>query len=268
MRLFNESCQAQYIASHFGTRYLRAFLRLTPGSYKSDMFRYAVLVHEGGYYHDLDMRLLAPEALRSLRNRSFVAAIDGGTHSRVAGGFVLGAVPNSGLLRCALDAVLANSERRAWWEDPMDPWGPALDITGPGVLGRCLHQATNRTSHRSLARDATKPSLQERIELSDLRAKLLESSHKGPKSPFTQALLGQTAVVRAVAAGGAAYPTARTEPCKTRPHYQRLYHSRQIYLDEAMVDEQARVVHAQRKQLLCETSSHNRRHAHALLSTH
>ena len=56
-RLYTDESARQYIAKHFPPRFVDAFDAIIPGAYKADLFRYLVLMREGGVYSDIDILL-------------------------------------------------------------------------------------------------------------------------------------------------------------------------------------------------------------------
>jgi len=227
-RLWNETAQASFIDAHFGERYLRAFLRLRPGSFKSDMFRYAVLFHEGGFYHELDTRLVSPTLVQRLRRHSFVASVDHFPH-RLHNGLLLGAQPGVSVLRCALGEILEHSENRDYRDTD-------LDITGPGVLGECLKHVLGRDGVNAAHASG------ELAEHHGFNVVLLNTSHKSYGARWTGASFHGEYATRATAVGGASYHDLsymNIKPeCEPAPHYGQLWNSRLVYIQEAEVDDE------------------------------
>ena len=56
-RLYTDETARAYIVDHFPSRFVDAFDALIPGAFKADLFRYLVLMREGGVYADVDILL-------------------------------------------------------------------------------------------------------------------------------------------------------------------------------------------------------------------
>jgi tetratricopeptide (TPR) repeat protein len=114
---------------------LAAFDRAKEAAMKADLFRLAVLYHEGGYYIDADDRCLAPIPTIDPGDRSLIVyQEDLGT---VANNFI-GVVPHHPIIAAALSAARESIERG----DTDMLWL----ATGPGLLTRCL--AAHLAGHR------------------------------------------------------------------------------------------------------------------------
>jgi hypothetical protein len=56
-RFYTDSTARDYIQKNYPSRFLDAFDSLIPGAYKADLFRYLVLMKDGGVYSDVDVML-------------------------------------------------------------------------------------------------------------------------------------------------------------------------------------------------------------------
>jgi mannosyltransferase OCH1-like enzyme len=56
-RFYNDETARNFIVDNFPSRFADAFDALIPGAYKADLFRYLVLMKEGGVYADVDILL-------------------------------------------------------------------------------------------------------------------------------------------------------------------------------------------------------------------
>jgi hypothetical protein len=56
-RFYTDETARLYIVNHFPSRFVDAFDALIPGAYRADLFRYLVLLKEGGVYSDMDVLL-------------------------------------------------------------------------------------------------------------------------------------------------------------------------------------------------------------------
>jgi hypothetical protein len=56
-KFYTDDSARQYINDHFPNHFLQAYDALIPGAYKADLFRYMILMREGGVYADVDVLL-------------------------------------------------------------------------------------------------------------------------------------------------------------------------------------------------------------------
>ena len=56
-KFYTDESARQFILDHFPTHFLDAYDALIPGAYKADLFRYMLLMKEGGIYGDIDVLL-------------------------------------------------------------------------------------------------------------------------------------------------------------------------------------------------------------------
>lgn len=136
---FSDEDARKYLQEHFGQDVVRAFDEILPGAFKADLFRYAWLSLEGGFFADLDM---SPE----LPINEFAEDVDlvliydlqpngtdtdfircGYTH-RIYQAFV-GCAPGHTLLKQSTALTVQNILESKYGCGP-------LDITGPDVVGR------------------------------------------------------------------------------------------------------------------------------------
>ena len=136
--LFGEARARQYIAEHESDRVLKAYDLLGPLAYKSDLWRYVVLYHEGGVYADIKMIALAPLDY-------FLPAKGGALVNDIRGAGILNAFmalpPGDILMRQAISRVTSNVENRYYGQG-------ALDITGPRMLASCLAELPAETQQK------------------------------------------------------------------------------------------------------------------------
>jgi len=133
LRLYSGGDCTKYIKRHYDEDVLNAFRVLRPYSYKCDLFRYLVLLQEGGFYSDMRQVCLRPldEAFSS--DFEWFSALDR-LYMHTA---FLASVPGHPWLQRAVDAVLRNVALRRYGDSPLDP-------TGPGVLGSACVLAEKR----------------------------------------------------------------------------------------------------------------------------
>jgi len=56
-RFYDDNAASSFIATHFPHEVLEAYKAITPGAFKADLFRYCVLLINGGIYADMDILL-------------------------------------------------------------------------------------------------------------------------------------------------------------------------------------------------------------------
>lgn len=131
-----------YLRRHYHPVFLRAFDCIQAFAGKADLFRYALVYREGGFYGDWKQECLKDGLLDRLatgvikhRNTTAVFSTEvGRIHSRrngyLANGF-FGAVPRHPVLARAMELVVLNVQ--AEYYGPLD-----TSSTGPGVLGMAM----------------------------------------------------------------------------------------------------------------------------------
>ena len=155
----------KYLAKHFPSVVLEAYDTLLPGAFKSDLFRYAVLLIEGGIYADNDLYPVK-EGLGLIlkdRNVSFFASIDqqhvkerAGKRSSCLLNGLIGASPGHPVLAITLSRLVSQVLNRDTIVDIgtnlcPDPeiWSlfdlVHLYLTGPCHLGSSVNIALGRS---------------------------------------------------------------------------------------------------------------------------
>lgn len=122
----------RFIAAGFDERVLRAYERLVPYAYKTDLGRYCLLYRYGGWY--VDAAVNPHVAFPMVRNHSHVVFRDAPAPNQQvweAASGVIFARAGSRVMRTAIDLVVENCEQERYGVNALDP-------TGPGVLGRAL----------------------------------------------------------------------------------------------------------------------------------
>lgn len=106
---------------------------------KADVFRLGILWADGGWYSDWKQECLETgllDRIAVLSNHSYVACLDHGNDYSVKHGLYqnafLGAPARDPCIGHALHATLRNVRKHYYGETSLDP-------TGPGVLGRIIH---------------------------------------------------------------------------------------------------------------------------------
>jgi hypothetical protein len=163
-RLYTDETARQYIVDHFPAVFTEAFDTILPGAYKADLFRYLVLMKEGGVYSDVDV-LLETNLDRFLRpGLSFFVPRD------VVGEFadeayclwngLIGAVPGHPIIVRSVERLVNHILERADVHDMeralcqnernLEVWKvhgqPLLLLSGPCALGVAMNEALGRSS--------------------------------------------------------------------------------------------------------------------------
>ena len=136
---WNDSRILQFLKSEFEEDVCMAYESLVPFAYRSDLARYCLLFHFGGWYFDLGTQLANPkQPIADIDDsmdmlffwdigdlfspaRSFYDCMNGIIYSK----------PLNPILRTAIDLVIKNCKEKFYGTDSMSP-------TGPGVLGRAV----------------------------------------------------------------------------------------------------------------------------------
>jgi len=164
-RFYNDVTAKQYILTNFPSRFADAFDALIPGAYKADLFRYLVLMKEGGIYADVDIMLDTTLDTFITPSMSFFAPRD------VVGEYagepfclwngLIGAAPGHPFIVRAVERLVNLILDRADLYDmeqdicqrvdyPVDTWKvraePLLLFSGPCALGVAANEAMNRPS--------------------------------------------------------------------------------------------------------------------------
>lgn len=122
--LYSGSDCAAYIREHFGPDVLGAFHALRPYAYKCDLFRYLVLLREGGYYSDMRQVCLRPLEEVLPAGTQWFSALDGPCTGPYMSNSFLASVPGHPWLEAAVGLVLDNVKRRHYGVCSLDPTGP------------------------------------------------------------------------------------------------------------------------------------------------
>lgn len=162
-RFYTDETARQFIAQNYPARVLDAFNSLVPGAFKADLFRYLVLLKDGGVYVDLDILLDTNLDSFITPNMSFFVPRD------IVGDYaaqnfclwngLIGAVPGHPFLVRAVEKLLTNILNRVDYHDmerdlclatgaTTQVWkARALSIlllSGPCLLGIAVNEALGR----------------------------------------------------------------------------------------------------------------------------
>ena len=146
--LYDDDDCEKFIKEHFDEKVYSAYIRIIPGAFKADLFRYCVLYIYGGIYADIDTICLNTIDLFLNRDVEFITPIDlnmsefvekQGSHNLFNA--FMGSIPKHPILLDCINRVVYNVENNI---DPISK----LDFAGPGVLGRAVNTflGNNETS--------------------------------------------------------------------------------------------------------------------------
>lgn len=124
LRVYSGADCVEYLERHFGPRELSAFHALKPYTYKCDLFRFLVLLREGGYYSDMRQVCLNPFDKLFPNSMEWFSALDE-LYMHTA---FIASVAGHPWLEKVVGRVLDNVEHRFYGESSVDP-------TGPGAFG-------------------------------------------------------------------------------------------------------------------------------------
>lgn len=158
-QVFDERSARAYLADNLPSVVLEAYDTLIPGSFKSDLFRMAVLLVEGGIYADNDL-LPDSRGMNELLSKddgnTFFVSIDTRPHCLLSG--MIGSIPGHPAIALALSRAVSQILKRSTIVDigtnfcdelPDVPIGTLLDreslyLTGPCLLGTSVNLALGR----------------------------------------------------------------------------------------------------------------------------
>ena len=122
---YDEPMCEQFIGQHFTDDVLRAYKRLVPNSYKSDLWRYCVLYVYGGIYIDIKFKCINGYRFIHLTDQEyFVRDIDASGGGIVNG--LLIALPKSPFMFRAIRKVVSNVQTGYYGTSALLPTGPLL----------------------------------------------------------------------------------------------------------------------------------------------
>lgn len=126
--LFDDTDCEKFIGNHFKPDVLDAYRSLIPGAYKADLWRYCVLFIKGGIY--LDIKYKPHNNFRFINlmeQEHFCLDIDG---SNIYNAVIICNKGNKSCLK-SIRQIVKHVQTKFYG-------GSSLDITGPGLLARCI----------------------------------------------------------------------------------------------------------------------------------
>ena len=133
--LYDHERLRQFLADNYGSELVRAFDSLQPYAYKTDLGRYALLLHFGGWYFDIGTRLHNSVSFREdIELVVFREQLLAGNCSWACQNAVLYAKPGHRVFQLALERIIWNTRHHYYGANTLCP-------TGPIVLGKALAES-------------------------------------------------------------------------------------------------------------------------------
>lgn len=137
-QIYLDDDDAESFMSEHWSEHLKSYQSLVPGAYRADVLRLCLLLTHGGFYNDVGHLHKRPLGeICSSRADLYLVAEPYPTTCGVYNAF-MGASRNDPLIRRFLHRVISNVERQTYGEH-------FLDVTGPHVLGKVLHDMLGLT---------------------------------------------------------------------------------------------------------------------------
>jgi len=166
-RFYNDTEVRSYIQDNFPARFLESYDALVPGAFKADLFRYLVLLRDGGLYVDVDLLLETNLDTFITPTLSFLTARDDGIATAHDQPFclwngIIAAAPGHPVIAKAVERLINLVLMRADLFDMeremcrasgklAEAWKirlvPILLVSGPCALGAATNQVIGRNSH-------------------------------------------------------------------------------------------------------------------------
>jgi mannosyltransferase OCH1-like enzyme len=130
--LFDEIQCREFISQNFEKDVLDAYDRLSPSSYKSDLWRYCVLYRNGGIYMDIKYETVNGFCLKDICDKErFVLDRPGHWDKDQVGLYtaLIVSKPRNKILRACIQRITHNTENYYYGSNALYP-------TGPGMLGQ------------------------------------------------------------------------------------------------------------------------------------
>lgn len=132
--VFDNEQARSFLSEHFEPKVIKAFDKLIPWSFKSDLLRFALLYIYGGVWLDLKLILNPIDKEFFLRDYNFAIAMKKVKWldcPKAETSFLYFREPKNERLLMAIEKIVENCETNSYGPNP-------LMVTGPGLLGFCL----------------------------------------------------------------------------------------------------------------------------------
>ena len=145
--LCDKKGREEFIKANFTRDVYKAYMKIIPGAYKADLWRYCILYINGGIYVDIDTICLGSIDTFLTNTIDFITPIDLNTREdqgqyNLACGFI-GAKPKSEIMLACINEITQNILSNRIPESK-------LDFSGPGVLGRMTNRFMGLPENASL----------------------------------------------------------------------------------------------------------------------
>lgn len=156
-KFYDDKDAGDFIDMHFPAEVREAFDALVPGALKADLFRYCVLLIQGGLYADVDILLETNLDELLFDDIGFMVPLDspGGRHQYCVWNGFLASTPGHPFIAKAIEMVVNNVRNRFTVVDVDDMLCPnpdmqvtqlnnAILLTGPCALGAAMNAVLGR----------------------------------------------------------------------------------------------------------------------------
>lgn len=137
LEYYSDSDSREFIKNNYDLRVLAAYDKLKPGSYKADLFRYAVLYKRGGIYSDLTQNMKVPLNEIIDFNNDNLVLVEDRPQPNFRGprkGFIVHGIqisfmatrPKNSIYLDAINEVVKNCENNFYGGNPLSPTGPHM----------------------------------------------------------------------------------------------------------------------------------------------
>ena len=144
---FNANDRQVFIKHYFNDKVYDAYLRIKPGAFKSDLWRYCVLYVFGGFYTDIDSICLGPLNMFVNKETNFVAGIDlnlGDLEYHNVSNAFIGSVKGHPVLKNCIDRIVEMIDKKEL------PAENIMNFCGPGLLGMEINKFLGREEKASM----------------------------------------------------------------------------------------------------------------------
>jgi len=124
-QLFDDVDCIEFIRKHFDSSVLESYLKLKPGAYKADLWRYCVLYIHGGIYLDAKMRPVKGFRFIDIVDKEYYVRDFEGSGSGVWNGMMV-CFPDNQICKKAIYQIVDNVKNNYYGESYLHPTGPLL----------------------------------------------------------------------------------------------------------------------------------------------
>lgn len=134
---YNDNQCIKFISEYFSQLEVDAFIKLKPGAFKADFFRYCYLYKNGGVYIDLDLIPNVPLNKIIMENVDFISCLENRPKRNINGIYQAFIACKKGLylFKNAIDKIVYYTQINYYpIESTLDIWINILSVTGPVLL--------------------------------------------------------------------------------------------------------------------------------------